>query len=318
MVRVPCPLTLRKVQHLAVRQNVPCLFKVLGHAEPLFCQLPAVLCSPAVFFCFRIIGQLPFVHLCIRPCLQPFSRFPHPVAQRRALFFQLCQTAVVVLALCNVTLVFLALAVRLCLCRKIPQRFLLCFNGFYFCAFQPCRALFLQRFLLFAQRFLLFAQRLLLGAQLFHLVRFRDLHPHIFLYRCVILCYSSIRRYFLSTRMGAPHIHREMCGSIFFFCQFSGVIKLHVAAICPAHFMRVKGLTSIFPDIGVDNYCRIDSRPVNNDWRSENKCVISTPLPVVFISDLFSAFDDFRNSCHCRLLRCTVSMSNGLICSIVR
>ena len=38
-----------------------------------------------------------------------------------------------------------------------------------------------------------------------------------FLYRIIILCYTHLRRHFLSVRKDAPHIHREMCGSIFFF-----------------------------------------------------------------------------------------------------
>ena len=306
MVRVPCPLTLRKVQHLAVRQNVPCLFKVLGHAEPLFCQLPAVLCFPAVFFRFRIIGQLPVVRLCVRPCLQPFSCFSHPVAQCRTLFFQLCQTAVVVLALCNVTLVFLALAVRLCFCRKIPQRFLLRFNSFHFCAFQPCRALFLQRFLLFAQR-------LLLGAQLFHLVRFCDLHPHIFLYRCVILCYSSIRRYFLDIRKVVQHRPRELCGSIFFFCYRSVLVHQNVASIRPAHLVHIERFSSIM-QISAYNNTFVKFRSVHFNRSCKDICIKALPKPVFFISNLFTFGNYFRHSRKCCLFCPAVSVPNRIVC----
>ena len=234
VVGVPAAVILGKVQHLAVRQNVPCPPELFRHAELFLCQHPPVLCVAAVLFGLGIIGTLCVLGLGVLPLLQTLIGCFHLLRQGTVPLFQRGQSAVVLLALCKVVLVFCAVPVGLALCRKNAQRLFLCLDLLHFGTVQPRTAFFLQGTALLGQL-------LLFGAQLCQLILLRQLIAHIFLHSCIVflafdrgLCYSSVRRYFLSIRKGAPHSFRELCGSIFFFCHISLSVKRHIASICPA------------------------------------------------------------------------------------
>ena len=175
-----------------------------------------------MFFCFRIIGQLPVVRLCVRPCPHPLSCFPHPVAQCRAPFFQLCQTAVVVLALSKIVLILRTVPVVFRLCRKNAQCLFLCFDLFHRIAFQPCAAFFLKFPPLLIQPLLFAAQLCQLVCLLF------QRKPHCFLHSCIvflafasILCYTLVR----DLRPAAPRIFGFHVGFAegLYFCLY----KIH-------------------------------------------------------------------------------------------
>ena len=157
-----------------------------------------------------------------------------------------------------------------------------------------------------------------------HLHRCCQLEAHIFLQRPVIslvfggfLCYTCVRRYFLSSHSAAPHIHREMCGSIFFFCRFSGIVKCHITTIRPTHFVCIKSFSAVFSCVRVHNYRFVDSGFIHNYRPSKNICVIALALPVFFISNLIAVTNHSRNSCNRSLLCCTISMTHCFIRAIM-
>ena len=184
---------LGKVQHLAVRQNVPGSSEVLCRAKPFFCQYAAVFCLSAVGFGLGIIYRLfYFAFSCVlllHPGTGPFD----PAVQHSALVFQLRHTGIVVFALCKIILVFFAVPVGFCFCRKNPQCLLLRLDLFHGVASQPGTAFFLQLPPLLVQL-------LLFVAQLRQLVCLAQLIPYVFLQRPVIslvfsgfLCYTLVR-----------------------------------------------------------------------------------------------------------------------------
>ena len=157
-----------------------------------------------------------------------------------------------------------------------------------------------------------------------HLHRCCQLQADIFLQRPVIslvfggfLCYTCVRRYFLSSHSAAPHIHREMCGSIFFFCRFSGIVKCYITTIRPTHFVCIKSFSAVFSCVRVHNYRFVDSGFIHNYRPSKNICVIALALPVFFISNLIAVTNHSRNSCNRSLLCCTISMTHCFIRAIM-
>ena len=317
VVGVPGAVILGKVQHLAIRQDVPCPVEVLGRAELLLCQRTAVFCLAAVGFSLCIIRRLFCFAFCRSLLLHPGTGRFDPVVQRGALVIQLRHPGIVVLALCKVALVFFAVPVGFRFCRKDAQCFLLRFDCLHCIAFQPGTAFFLQGPPLLVQL-------LLFIAQLRQLVCLAQLIPHIFLQRPVIslvfggfLCYTCVRRYFLSSHSAAPHIHREMCGSIFFFCRFSGIVKCHITTIRPTHFVCIKSFSAVFSCVRVHNYRFVDSGFIHNYRPSKNICVIALALPVFFISNLIAVTNHSRNSCNRSLLCCTISMTHCFIRAIM-
>ena len=122
---------LGKVQHLAVRQNVPGSSEVLCRAKPFFCQYAAVFCLSAVGFGLGIIYRLfCFAFFCVL-LLHPGTGLFDPAVQHSALVFQLRHTGIVVFALCKIILVFFAVPVGFCFCRKNPQCLLFCLDLFH-------------------------------------------------------------------------------------------------------------------------------------------------------------------------------------------
>ena len=315
VVGVPATVILGKVQHLAVRQNVPCPPELFRHAELLLRQHPPVLRIAAVRFGSGIVGVLCILGLGVLPLLQTLIGCFHLLRQGAVPLFQRGQAAVVLLALCKVVLVFCAVPVGLALCGKNAQRLFLCLDPLHFGTVQPCTAFFLQGTALLGQL-------LLFGAQLCQLILLRQLIAHIFLHSCIVflafgrgLCYSSVRRYFLSIRKGAPHSFRELCGSIFFFCHISLSVKRHIASICPAYLMNIEILHAILPGVFSYNHAFIQLCSVNFDGRCKDISIIPSSLPVLLIPDLLS-FLNYFGDCSNRNLFCfAVPMLHRCTCT---
>ena len=315
VVGVPATVILGKVQHLAVRQNVPCPPEFFRHAELLLRQHPPVLRIAAVRFGSGIVGVLCILGLGVLPLLQTLIGCFHLLRQGAVPLFQRGQAAVVLLALCKVVLVFCAVPVGLALCGKNAQRLFLCLDPLHFGTVQPCTAFFLQGTALLGQL-------LLFGAQLCQLILLRQLIAHIFLHSCIVflafgrgLCYSSVRRYFLSIRKGAPHSFRELCGSIFFFCHISLSVKRHIASICPAYLMNIEILHAILPGVFSYNHAFIQLCSVNFDGRCKDISIIPSSLPVLLIPDLLS-FLNYFGDCSNRNLFCfAVPMLHRCTCT---
>ena len=144
VVGVPGAVILRKIQHPAIRQDVPCPFKTVCRSKLLHGQLPAVLRLSARRLGLGIIGKLKVFFLCISPCFQSGIGLPQCIAHLMDLVIQLCTATVELFALFKVALVFRTLFICFPLGREQAIALLLCLNGLYFLTVHPAVPFFLQ------------------------------------------------------------------------------------------------------------------------------------------------------------------------------
>ena len=207
-----------KVQHSPIWQDVPGPLEGVRRAELFHGQLAAVFRTAARFLCLGIIGILLVFPDSLSPRFQLGIRLPQLVIHRADPVFQFGSTLVELFPLFQIALVFCTFPVCSRLRRENSQCLLFFLNGLHFLAVHPAVPLVLQLPALICQSIGFFLQCV-------HFHRSTQLEPDVFLHSFAvslafggILCYTLHRRYFLSSRKGAPHIHREMCGNIFFFC----------------------------------------------------------------------------------------------------
>ena len=194
VVSVPGAVILCKIQHPAIRQDIPCLFKTVCCSKLLHGQLPAVLRLSARRLGLGIIHLLLLLLHGLSGVFHFALRLPQLIVHFADAAFQFCAAPVELLALFQIALVLFAGPECLALFREQAIGFFLFFDSPHFVAFLPVCTLFLQGAALTFQLPAFFLKLTLVSPG------FAQLEPHRFLHRLVGslafvggLCYTLLR-----------------------------------------------------------------------------------------------------------------------------
>ena len=194
VVSVPGAVILRKIQHPAIRQDVPCPFKTVCRSKLLHGQLPAVLRLSARRLGLGIIHLLLLLLHGLSGVFHFGLRLPQLIVHFADAAFQFCAAPVELLALFQIALVLFAGPECLALFREQAIGFFLFFDSQHFVAFLPVCTLFLQGAALTFQLPAFFLKLTLVSPG------FAQMEPHRFLHRLVGslafvggLCYTLFR-----------------------------------------------------------------------------------------------------------------------------
>ena len=195
VVSVPGSVILCKIQHPAIRQDVPCPFKTVCRSKLLHGQLPAVLRLSARRLGLGIIHLLLLLLHGLSGVFHFGLCLPQLIVHFADAAFQFCTAPVELLALFQIALVLFAGPECLALFREQAIGFFLFFDSPHFVAFLPVCTLFLQGAALTFQLPAFFLKLTLVSPG------FAQLEPHRFLHRDAVslafgifLCYTVFRK----------------------------------------------------------------------------------------------------------------------------
>ena len=253
-----------------------------------------------------------FAFFCVL-LLHPGTGLFDPAVQHSALVFQLRHTGIVVFALCKIILVFFAVPVGFCFCRKNPQCLLLRLDLFHGVTSQPGTAFFLQLPPLLVQP-------LLFVAQLPQLVCLAQLIPYVFLQRPVIslvfggfLCYTCISR---KARAFTALLGFEYRVSAFLLLFYvSGIVQHQQTAIRPANFVNIEFVSLFRAAVLIYNYRFVDPCAIYHNWCHKGICVIFPTFPVLHKTNLFTVSDNIWYSRSSDLFYRAIPMLHGRLCA---